>query len=66
MGHHFARPGNRFWPTLHAAGFTHRPLSPFEERELLKYGYGITNLVERATGVCAQLKIALEGKNEKR
>lgn len=48
-GHHFARPGNRFWPTLYAAGFTSRLLLPAEEDELLKLGYGITNLVERAT-----------------
>ena len=49
VGHHFARPGNRFWPALHAAGFTDRVLSPFAERELLKSGYGITNVVQRAT-----------------
>ena len=49
VGHHFARPGNRFWPALYAAGFTERILSPFEERELLKSGYGITNVVPRAT-----------------
>ena len=49
VGHHFARPGNRFWPALYAGGFTERVLSPFEERELLKSGYGITNVVARAT-----------------
>ena len=49
VGHHFARPGNRFWPALHAGGFTECVLSPFEERELLKSGYGITNVVPRAT-----------------
>ena len=49
VGHHFARPGNRFWPALYAAGFTDRILSPFDERELLKSGYGITNVVQRAT-----------------
>jgi TDG/mug DNA glycosylase family protein len=49
VGHHFARPGNRFWPALHAAGFTDRVLSPFDERELLKSGYGITNVVARTT-----------------
>lgn len=49
VGHHFARPGNRFWPALHAAGFTERLLSPFDEKKLLKYGYGITNVVPRAT-----------------
>jgi TDG/mug DNA glycosylase family protein len=49
VGHHFARPGNRFWPTLYSAGFVPRLLSPFEERELLTFGYGITNTVPRAT-----------------
>ncbi|OLE08234.1 MAG: mismatch-specific DNA-glycosylase [Cyanobacteria bacterium 13_1_40CM_2_61_4] len=55
VGHHFARPGNRFWPTLYAAGFTDRLLSPFEERELLKNGYGITNVVRRATATADHL-----------
>ncbi len=54
-GHHFARPGNRFWPALYAAGFTDRLLSPSEERELLQHGYGLTNLVERATVAAADL-----------
>lgn len=49
VGHHFARPGNRFWPALYAAGFTDRLVSPFDERELLKRGYGITNVVMRTT-----------------
>ena len=56
-GHHFARPGNRFWPALHAGGFTARQLSPFEERELLKSGYGITNVVTRATSVASELSV---------
>jgi double-stranded uracil-DNA glycosylase len=56
VGHHFARPGNRFWPAIHAAGFTARRFDPAEERELLELGYGITNLVERATATAAELK----------
>src|SRR5688572_5093547 len=48
-GHHFARPGNRFWKTLHAAGFTPRLIMPWEEKTLLDYGLGITNLVSRTT-----------------
>jgi TDG/mug DNA glycosylase family protein len=55
VGHHFARPGNRFWPALYAAGFTERLLSPFDERELLKNGYGITNVVMRTTATAAGL-----------
>lgn len=53
--HHFARPGNRFWKTLHAAGFTDRLLSPFEDQMLLEFGYGVTNLVERATARADEL-----------
>jgi TDG/mug DNA glycosylase family protein len=49
VGHHFARPGNRFWPALYQAGFTDRLLSAFDERELLVKGYGVTNVVQRAS-----------------
>jgi TDG/mug DNA glycosylase family protein len=55
VGHHFARPGNRFWPALYAGGFTDRLLSPFAEGELLKSGYGITNVVPRTTNSADQL-----------
>ncbi|MEJ7615877.1 MAG: G/U mismatch-specific DNA glycosylase [Pyrinomonadaceae bacterium] len=58
VGHHFARPGNRFWPTLYAAGFTERLLLQSQERELLKGGYGITNVVERATATAEELSVA--------
>jgi TDG/mug DNA glycosylase family protein len=54
-GHHFAGPGNRFWPTLHAAGFTDRRLQPAEEQLLLPLGYGVTNVVQRATATAAEL-----------
>jgi TDG/mug DNA glycosylase family protein len=55
VGHHFARPGNRFWKALHLSGFTDRVLSPFEEHELLGHRVGITNLVERATAGADQI-----------
>ena len=55
IGHHFGRPGNRFWPVLHRAGFTDRLLSPYDERELLALGYGITNVVDRATAAAEEL-----------
>lgn len=54
-GHHFARPGNRFWPALHAAGFTPRRLRPDEQEELLAHGLGITNVVARATARADEL-----------
>lgn len=55
VGHHFARPGNRFWPALFKSGFTDRLLSPFEERELLDCGLGISNVVPQATATAAEL-----------
>jgi TDG/mug DNA glycosylase family protein len=54
-GFHFARPGNRFWPTLHGAGFTPRQLAPDETEDLLGLGLGITNLVDRTTATAAEL-----------
>jgi len=53
--HHFARPGNRFWPALHLAGLTPRQLAPDEDRELLRYGLGVTNVVARPTRTAAEL-----------
>ncbi|MEV0474563.1 G/U mismatch-specific DNA glycosylase [Streptomyces prunicolor] len=54
-GHHFARPGNRFWPVLHLSGFTPRLMKPAEQGELLSYGLGITNVVARATARADEL-----------
>jgi TDG/mug DNA glycosylase family protein len=54
-GHHFARPGNRFWPVLHRSGFTPRQLRPEEQQELLSYGLGITNVVARASARADEL-----------
>ena len=53
--HHFGRPGNRFWPTLYASGFTDRLLKPWEEKVLLENRLGVTNLVPRATIAAAEL-----------
>jgi TDG/mug DNA glycosylase family protein len=55
VGHHFARPGNRFWPALHHSGFTPEQISPLEERRLLELGYGVTNLAPRTTASAAEL-----------
>jgi TDG/mug DNA glycosylase family protein len=54
-GFHFARPGNRFWPALHAGGFTPRRFDPSEWPDLLALGYGITNLVSRTTATADEL-----------
>lgn len=56
-GHHFGRPGNRFWPVLHGAGFTPRLLLPAEQGELRALGLGITNMVARATARADELSV---------
>lgn len=56
IGHHFGRPGNRFWPALYGSGFTPTPVSPWHERELLQLGLGITNVVPRTTATAAELR----------
>jgi TDG/mug DNA glycosylase family protein len=58
VGHHFARPGNRFWPALYAGGLTARLLKPEEEQLLLSQGLGVTNLVARASARAEELTAA--------
>jgi TDG/mug DNA glycosylase family protein len=55
VAHHFARPGNRFWPALHLGGFSEQQLSPFDEDRLLEGGYGVTNIVDGATAMADEL-----------
>lgn len=55
IGHHFGRPGNRFWPALHESGFTDARLSPYDDATLLDRGLGVTNLVARTTANAAEL-----------
>jgi double-stranded uracil-DNA glycosylase len=55
VGHHFARPGNRFWKALYRSGFTGRVLSPFEDASLLDWNLGVTNLVARTTARADEL-----------
>jgi TDG/mug DNA glycosylase family protein len=55
-GHHLARPGNRFWPAIHLAGFTPRRMTPDEDAELPAYGVGVTNLADRPTRAASELR----------
>lgn len=55
IGHHFGRPGNRFWKVLHLAGFTPTQLSPYDDASAIDYGFGLTNIVARATARADEL-----------
>lgn len=59
VGHHFARPGNRFWTTLFRAGFTDKTMAPVDEEQLLGLGYGITNIVNFATAQASELSLQM-------
>ena len=54
-GHHFEGRGNRFWRVLHLAGFTPEQIRPEDDHTLLRYGYGLTTVVPRATAQAADL-----------
>jgi TDG/mug DNA glycosylase family protein len=57
QGHHFAGRGNRFWRTLHLAGFTPEQVQPENDRTLLRYQCGLTAVVERPTASADQLSL---------
>jgi len=52
---YYARPGNKFWPTLHAVGITPRRFAPAEYRQLLALGIGLTDLCKVHSGTDAEL-----------
>lgn len=56
VGRHFGNPANRLWPVLQQAGFTPRRLLPSDADELLADGYGVSNLVNRATATAAEVR----------
>lgn len=54
-GHHFAVRSNRFWRVLHRAGFTPHEILPADDRTILRYGYGLTAVVDRPTAAADEL-----------
>ncbi|WP_263355278.1 G/U mismatch-specific DNA glycosylase [Acidicapsa acidisoli] len=55
LGHHFAGRGNRFWKTIHLAGFTMEEIAPENGASVLAYKCGLTTAVERPTARADQL-----------
>jgi TDG/mug DNA glycosylase family protein len=51
LGQYYARPGNRFWPTLHSVGLTPVQLAPADFARVLDFGLGLTDVVKFAFGV---------------
>jgi TDG/mug DNA glycosylase family protein len=57
-GHHYAGPGNLFWPLLHESGLVPEPLTYAGDARVLEYGVGLTNLVARASRSVSDLSPA--------
>jgi TDG/mug DNA glycosylase family protein len=56
QGHYYARSTNRFWWALHASGLLPVRLSPQDDRRVVEFGLGLTDLVKRPTSSAAQLR----------
>jgi double-stranded uracil-DNA glycosylase len=52
---YYAKPGNRFWPTLHAVGITSHRYPPREYPQLLTLGIGLTDLCKIHSGMDSEL-----------
>jgi mismatch-specific thymine-DNA glycosylase len=46
-GHHYAGPGNHFWPLLYESGLVPEPMSYKQDWRAPEFGIGLTNLVAR-------------------
>jgi TDG/mug DNA glycosylase family protein len=58
IGHHFAGYSNRFWKLLFESKLVPEPIRAEDDGRLPEWGYGITNLVARATPGIDTLKPA--------
>ena len=56
-GHHYAGPGNHFWPLLHEAGFVSEPLTYREDARVLEWNIGLTNMVARSSPSISDLTL---------
>ncbi len=50
IGRYFARKQNRFWTAVSASGLVPGPVGPGDEKRLLDWGIGLTDVVKRPTG----------------
>lgn len=57
-GFHFARKTNRFYRALYEGDLTPRLYAPEEDQTLVDLGIGITNIVERSSGMAQDVKKA--------
>lgn len=49
VGHYYAGRGNQFWPLLYESGILPEELSYQEDKRVIEFGVGLTDLVKRST-----------------
>jgi mismatch-specific thymine-DNA glycosylase len=49
VGHYYAGRGNQFWPMMYESGVIPEPLGYEDDRRVLEFGIGMTDLVKRPT-----------------
>ncbi len=55
--HHYAWPGNHFWPLLHQSGLVGEPLTFADDARVLEWNIGLTNMVDRASPSITDLSL---------
>ena len=57
-GHHYAGPGNHFWPLLYESRIVGEPLTFAQDPRVLEWGVGLTNMVARPSASISDLSLA--------
>ncbi len=58
VGHYFASPRNRFWPSVNRSGLFTEELGPRTDMRALDYGIGFTDVVKRPSSSASKLRAA--------
>jgi TDG/mug DNA glycosylase family protein len=56
VGHYYAGRGNEFWPLLHDSGIVPELLDHREDKRMIEFGIGLTDLVKRPTRGIEELR----------
>jgi mismatch-specific thymine-DNA glycosylase len=49
VGHYYAGRGNQFWPIMYESGVIPEPVGYEDDRRVVEFGIGLTDLVKRPT-----------------
>ena len=56
VGHYYAGRGNEFWPLLHDSGIVPELLDHRDDKRMIEFGIGLTDLVKRPTRGVEELR----------